>query len=322
MKILYFDCSSGVSGDMILGALMDAGLDPDVLKKGIRALNFKGASLEIKGEKRNGIKGTRVIVHTPKEKKTRGLRDILGLLDKGTLPSPVKTHAKAIFQLLAQVEAKVHCISIEKVHFHELGALDTIIDIVGACLAVHALKIKRIYTSALPLGSGKVKTRHGLLPVPAPAVVELLRGIPVYRDDADTELVTPTGAVIMKYFLKGNVGEMPQMMIDHVGYGVGAKHLKDRTNLLRVFIGTLAAQTDMQMDKVHVLETQIDDMSPELFGKLFENLLSIGALDANWIPVHMKNNRPGFQLQVIVKKGDSEKIADFIFKNPPRSESA
>ncbi|MDP3980146.1 MAG: nickel pincer cofactor biosynthesis protein LarC [Chlamydiota bacterium] len=317
MKALYFDCFSGISGDMILGAFVDAGLDLKLLNKAIQSLGLNGVRLSAKPVQMNGIGATRVEVHTFPTKKARGLQDIKKIINKSRLSETVKKHGNVIFTELAIVEGGIHGISPNKVHFHELGASDTIVDIIGACFAIEHFGIKRVYASAIPLGSGTVKTQHGILPVPAPAVAALLKNAPVYRDDGAFEMTTPTGAAIVSYFCRVTGGgfSFPVMTQESVGFGAGGKNIVGRLNMLRVFLGTLSQSgVDALMDRVCVLETQIDDMSPELIGKLLEVLRNNDVLDVNCKNVHMKENRPGVELQVIIKAENIQKILHLMFQ--------
>lgn len=235
MRIAYFDSFSGICGDMILGALVDAGLEIEKLKKELEKLKLSGWKIEKRKVKKGSISATRIEVVTREKEKTHRLRDITTLIEKSALEDKVKVLSAAIFFNLARAEAKVHGTSLEEVHFHEVGAMDAIIDIVGAVVGIKELKIERIYSSPLPLGKGFIRCRHGILPLPAPATLELLKNIPVYEKGVKEELVTPTGAAIIST-LASSFGRMPRMRIERIGYGVGGRHLAN-PNLLRLIIG-------------------------------------------------------------------------------------
>lgn len=312
MKTAYLDCFSGLSGDMFLGSLLDAGFPLEQLKQCLQTLPFHGYELEVRRETRNQISGTRFMVHLDEahQEKTghkkhghqnnrhenRGLKAIREVIDQGDLTDSVKKKSMTIFESLAQVEGHIHNLPPDQVHFHEVGAVDSIIDIVGTVYALEALGIKRLLVSPLPLGSGFVKTAHGRIPVPAPATLALLKGVPVLNSGVQQEMVTPTGAALATG-LAAAFGPMPPMVVQNVGYGVGSRELPDRPNLLRIIIGH--EEHENQTDTVVVLETNLDDMRPEGLGYLMERLFHAGALDVVFAPVHMKKNRPGVQVQVI-----------------------
>ncbi len=301
MKTAYLDCFSGLSGDMFLGSLLDAGLSFDRLKECLETLPFRGYALELKRESRNHISGTRFRVHLhdhhDKEggHRKRGLEAINTIIGQGNLTDAVKQKSMAIFGSLARVEGHIHNLPPDQVHFHEVGAVDSIIDIVGTVYALEVLEIERLFVSPLPLGSGFVKTAHGRIPVPAPATLALLKGVPVLNSGVQQEMVTPTGAALATG-LATAFGPMPPMVVQNVGYGVGSRELPDRPNLLRIVIGH--DHTD-KTDTVVILESNLDDMHPEWLGYLMERLLDAGALDVVFSPIQMKKNRPGVQVQVI-----------------------
>jgi pyridinium-3,5-bisthiocarboxylic acid mononucleotide nickel chelatase len=307
MKTAYLDCFSGLSGDMFLGSLLDAGLPFAQLKQCLQTLPFNGYKLEVRREMRNRISGTRFLVHLDEahnkknghqnnHHENRGIKDICKIIDRGNLTDSVKKKSTAIFESLARVEGHIHNLPPDQVHFHEVGAVDSIIDIVGSVYALEILGIERLLVSPLPLGSGFVKTAHGRIPVPAPATLALLEGVPVLNSGVQQEMVTPTGAALATG-LAHAFAPMPPMVIQHVGYGVGSRELPDRPNLLRVIIGHEAPGN--QTDTVVVLETNLDDMRPEGLGYLMERLFGAGALDVVFAFVQMKKNRPGVQVQVI-----------------------
>jgi len=325
MKTAYLDCFSGLSGDMFLGSLLDAGLPFDQLKQCLQTLPFHGYDLELRREMRNQISGTRFMVHLDEghhgehgHKKSdpaknghenRGLKAIRDIIDRGDLTDSVKVKSMAIFESLARVEGHIHNLPPDQVHFHEVGAVDSIIDIVGTVYALETLGIERLLVSPLPLGSGFVKTAHGRMPVPAPATLALLKGIPVLNSGVQQEMVTPTGAALATG-LAASFGPMPPMVVQNIGYGVGSRELPDRPNLLRIIIGH--EEHGKQTDTVVVLETNLDDMRPEGLGYLMERLLGAGALDVVFLPVQMKKNRPGIQVQVIGRPEQKDPLMEIM----------
>ncbi len=312
MKIAYLDCFSGISGDMLLGALLDAGLDLETLRKALATLPLDGYSLEMKREERGRLFGTLFLVRVEKERQEhRGLKDIVKIIQAGGLSKTVQNRSIQIFESLAQEEAKIHNCPFDEVHFHEVGALDSIIDIVGSVFGIECLDIASISASSLPLGSGFVETQHGRIPVPAPATLALLNGIPVYDSGLEHELVTPTGAALVKG-LASTFGSMPAMTIDRVGYGVGSRALPDRPNLLRIIIGL--DQTEQQVETVVLLEANLDDTHPEWLGFLMGRLFEAGALDVTFCPIQMKKNRPGILVQVMGKPEQRDTLMDILFR--------
>ena len=311
--IAYFDCFSGISGDMTLGAFFDLGVPVDWLKDNLLKLPLNGFDLSVSTVHRHGVHGTFVKVDTLEQATSRHYSDIIALLHNSPLPDSVKERSLDIFDRIASAESHIHGCSKDSVHFHEVGAVDAIVDIVGTALCVDYLKIDRVISSKIPLGKGFVTCQHGTLPVPAPATVEILKGIPVYGSDIPHELVTPTGAAIISSLAKG-FEPIPGMEIEAVGYGAGSRDLEQRPNLLRVMIGKRASlHPGVQNDRLLILETCIDDMNPEVFGFLMERLFEDGALDVYWIPVFMKKNRPGTMVQVLCRMDQREKITHRIF---------
>lgn len=317
MKTAYLDCFSGLSGDMFLGSLLDTGFSFDQLKQCLQTLPFHGYDLELRRETRNRISGTRFMVHLDEAhhkklgQKNRDLKAISEVIDQGDLTDSVKKKSMAIFESLARVEGHIHNLPPDQVHFHEVGAVDSIIDIVGTVYALEILGIERLLVSPLPLGSGFVTTAHGRIPVPAPATLALLKGVPVLNSDVQQEMVTPTGAALATG-LADAFGPMPPMVVQHVGYGVGSRELPDRPNLLRIIIGH--KEHGKQTDTVAVLETNLDDMRPEGLGYLMERLFQAGALDVVFLPVQMKKNRPGVQVQVIGKPEDKDRLMEIMLR--------
>ena len=312
MKSAYLDCFSGISGDMFVGALLDAGLSFDELNKGLRTLSLEGYRLEMSREGRNQIFGTRFVVKLEGEEHVhRNLEDIRQIIDKGDFSRAVKDKSIKIFEDIADAEAAIHNLSPDKIHFHEIGGLDSIIDIVGTVYGVERLGITRLYVSALPLGSGFVECAHGRIPVPSPATIALLKGIPVFDSGFPYEMVTPTGAALVKG-LAVSFGPMPSMVVEKTGYGAGERDLPDRPNLVRILIGDQRAQ--QEMDTVVLLETNLDDSSPEWLGFLMDRLFEAGALDVTFFPVQMKKNRPGIQVQVMGRPDKRDSLMEVLFR--------
>ncbi len=313
--IIYFDCFSGISGDMSLGALLDAGVDRAELIKMLSGLKIDQFDIEAESTLNHGIAGTNATVHYSKNNcEQRKLPDIERLINKAGLPDIVSTRSLSVFRVLAEAEAAVHGIDVNQVHFHEVGADDAIIDIVGTCAALYLLNIDRVYSSPLPLGRGEVKTEHGVIPLPAPATMEicLSRGVPVYGKQASFEMVTPTGAAIVAA-LAEFFGPIPAIKINGVGYGVGS-HDPGYPNCLRVMLGEKERKDTSYTDTVTVVETAIDDMNPEIYSYLFEKLFEAGALEVYITPVQMKKNRPGALLTVLASPQHLDQIQKIIFK--------
>lgn len=311
--VAYLDCHSGISGDMFLGALLDAGLTLDVLKQGLSSLPIGGYELTLEPFTDKGVRGVRFDVTVSEEQPTRHLSDIAALLYAATLSNGVRDTALAIFQRLAEAEATVHGSTIDEVHFHEVGAVDAIVDITGAAIGIDALKISQLYASPLPLTTGHVMTAHGQLPVPAPATLEILRRVqaPWRTRPVEGELVTPTGAAILATLARFDT---PPLTIEHVGYGFGKKQLP-WPNCLRLCLGTTpVASIEMDTDWVTVMETNIDNMSGELLGSMIERLLTKGALDVSYTPIQMKKNRPAVLLTIICNPGNVELLASVLLQ--------
>ena len=312
MKTAYLDCFSGVSGDMFLGSLLDSGLPFHELRERLLTLPISGYQIEIKREARNQIFGTRFLVSLDKGRNDhRGLRAIREVINQGDLSETVKEKSIQIFESLAKVEGKIHNRPPEEIHFHEVGAVDSIIDIVGTVYALECLNIGSLCVSQLPLGSGFVMTAHGKIPVPAPATIALLKGVPVFEAGIPYEMVTPTGAALVKG-LATSFGSMPPMVVQEIGYGVGTRDLPDRPNLLRILIGE--DQSTKTVDTVVVLETNVDDIAPEWLGYLMDRLFDAGALDVVFFPVQMKKNRPGVQIQVIGRPDKKELLMEIMVR--------
>ena len=303
--LAYFDCFSGISGDMTLGALVDLGVPINWLIDQLRRLPLENFDIKVSSTQRNGIHAKFVKVEAFDDKAARNFSQIRTLIENSPLTDLVKSTSLQIFQKLAEAEARIHSCSIETVHFHEVGGVDAIVDIVGTALGLEYLAIKKIIASPIPLGKGFVTCSHGKLPVPVPATLGILKNVPVYGTTIPHELVTPTGAAIIAASAQG-FEAMPEMFIKKIGYGAGQRDLADRPNLLRIILGN-APQTATALseglleDRIEIIETSIDDMNPELFGHLMERLFEDGALDVCWIPIYMKKNRPATMLQVLCK---------------------
>lgn len=313
MKIAYFDCFSGISGNMVLGALLDAGLELGALKKALAELKITGYKIEVRKVQKVGISGTLVNIKTKKESVERHLGDILGIIHGSNLPDDIKDRAEAIFIRLAEAEAKVHGVSIEEIHFHEVGGLDAIVDIVGSVLSLKLMGIENVYSSPLHLGRGFVKCAHGLLPVPSPATMELMKGVPTYGRDIEAELTTPTGAAIITTLAKEFI-RAPIMEVEAIGYGAGHRDLPI-PNLLRVSMGEASESTGQsyEEDVVTLIEANIDDMNPELYEYVMGRFIDKGALDVFLTPIQMKKNRPAVTLSAIVREADLRGVLDVFF---------
>ena len=310
MRVLHFDCFSGISGDMTLAALFDAGVDSEAVRSVLDSFGLP-ISLEIERVKRNGIAASYVNVVAPDQEDYRFLPDVEAILNKSSMTAAQRALALKIFGKLAEAEAAVHGMPVEKVHFHEVGALDSIADIAGAAVALDLLKLDRITCRSVPPGSGTVKCDHGLMPVPAPATAMLLKGMPLAAAPVTGELVTPTGAAILATVVDEFV-EQPTMTIDRVGCGAGRKDFWEQPNILRVFVGTAAAKEES--DTVAILETNLDNVSPEVIGFCFERLFAAGALDVFAVPIQMKKNRLGTLLSVIASPSAVPAMETILFR--------
>jgi pyridinium-3,5-bisthiocarboxylic acid mononucleotide nickel chelatase len=313
MNLAYFDCFSGISGDMTLGALIDAGCDVARLRSELQSLQVPGWEISAEKVWKNGMAATYAKVKTEDQKKHRSLTDILEILKKSELVPQVRDRASSIFQRLGEAEARVHNVPLEKIHFHEVGAVDAIVDIVGACIGFHALGIDKFACSPLNVGGGTAKMAHGVLPVPAPATANLLQGKPTYSNGVQRELVTPTGAAIVAT-LCDSFGPQPPMTVSAIGYGAGAADLEGQPNVLRIMIGESTEKAVAGYDEeISVIEANLDDMNPQIYGYFLERALSAGALDVYTTPVQMKKNRPGTLLTVLCKPQDANALTSLIF---------
>jgi len=310
MRIIYFDCFSGISGDMVLGAFADAGLQVALLKKELAKINLKGYDISKRVVAKQGFKGTKIDIAN--SDKPLSAPQMISLVRRSKLEKPVKTEILGLIEKLINVELKAHNLK-SAVHLHELGTIDTLIDIAGAVIGLKLLKVEKIYSSPLPIFRGFVMCEHGRIPLPAPATAELLKGFPIYYTDLTEEIVTPTGALIISSLAKPSK-EMPLMTINQIGYGAGEKDFPGRPNLLRVFIGEAQETQGSEAEsKICILETNIDDLSPQIIGYLFEKLLKAGALDVWTLPIQMKKSRAGILLNVLIKEKDMKAIEGIIF---------
>jgi len=305
--LAYFDCFSGISGDMTLAAMIDAGLDADFLQDQLSMLDMTGWSLSVHRSARHGLSGIRCDVEVDQGQPRRNYQEIRRLIEKSGIPDRVKARAVNILEVLAEAEAHVHGVEKEHVHFHEIGAVDSIIDMVGAAVGFAALKIDKMVCSPLPFSRGFVKTDHGTIPTPAPATLEILKGVPVKGVEASVELVTPTGAAIVKT-LASQFGPYPSFVPVRTGYGLGRSDPHEIPNALRIILGN-EIEASPNRDKVGVLECQVDDLDPRVLGALMDLLFSREALDVCFTPVHMKKNRPGTGITAIVPSDRAEDLA-------------
>ena len=311
MKIAYFDLISGASGDMILGALLDAGLPEETLRAGLAALHLADFDLQVRRVNKNGFSATKVDVLVKDDVPERHLSDIEAIITQSELPPKIQQQANAIFRRLGSVEAGIHGTSIEHVHLHELGGVDTIVDVIGALLGLEALGIQKIYASPLPLGRGFVQGAHGQIPLPAPATIALLKDVPIVGSPIEKETVTPTGAVLLASLAAG-FGPIPAMRLQSMGYGAGGRDLPI-PNVLRLLLGEQDSNSDIHTEMLTLLETNLDDLNPEIFGYVMEKLFTASALDVYLTPIQMKKNRPATQLSVLCREQDSVKIREILF---------
>jgi hypothetical protein len=310
-RILYLEPIGGIAGDMFLAAAVDLGVSTEALSRGLSGLGLAGWRLETARSERHAIAGTHldVVVDASKAQGERALSEIQHLIQgAGTMPARARERALAVFQCLGQAEARVHGIPMEEIHFHEVGAVDSIVDICGAAMALELLDDPEVFASPPPLGSGTAKTAHGVIPIPGPATLEILRDVPV-RFEGVGELTTPTGAAILKTLCK--VGLPPELAVDRIGYGIGTADFADRANVLRASLGKRAASAQAG---IFVVEANLDDCSPQLLGLLVEQLLEIGALDAYVLPATMKKSRPGHLLGAVVPADARDRVIDSLLR--------
>jgi len=312
MRTLYFDCYAGASGNMILGALLGLGVDREALERELAKLNLPGISLEVTTVDRSGISATLVDVMAPDEKAHRHLSDITNTIESADLETDVKSRAIGIFTRLAEAEAKVHGISVENVHFHEVGAVDAIVDIVGACIGFKLLGIERFVCSKINVGSGFVEMDHGKFPVPPPAVAELLRDFPIYSNEIKGELITPTGAAIVSTVCDG-YGPLPEMSLDKTSYGAGTRTYERFANALRLLVGEAADRKDEPTEDLVLIETNLDDISPQVLGYVMERAFHLGALDCWFTAIQMKKNRPATMLSLLCSKEKRAELSALLY---------
>jgi uncharacterized protein (TIGR00299 family) protein len=312
MKTLYFDCFAGASGDMILGALVSVGVDEHALIDQLKLLNVGGWQIGFERVDRSGISATYARVQTPHEHHHRHLADILKIINDSGLSDRVKDRAARIFSRLAEAESRVHNEPIEKIHFHEVGALDAIIDVCGAAIGFDLLGVDNFVCSSMRVGTGMTEMAHGRFPIPPPAVAELLRGKPIYAGEVEGEFVTPTGAAIITTVCE-QFGNMPPMTIEAGGYGAGTRSHQNFPNVLRIFVGETEAADAAGDEHLLMIETNIDDMSSQLFGYVMDRAFELGALDCYLSPVQMKKSRPGMLVSILCRPEDREKFLQMLF---------
>jgi pyridinium-3,5-bisthiocarboxylic acid mononucleotide nickel chelatase len=337
-RVLYLDCFSGISGDMFLGLSLDLGVSLPALKRQLARLPLRGYSLSARRVARSGLWGTQAEVKIPSTRadghghqtlrgfhshgdaththargeRHRGIAEIRKIVQSGRLPEKVQSRALRAFETLVEAEARVHRVPARKIHLHEVGAVDAIVDIVGACLCLEALKVDRVICSPLPTGRGIIHCEHGTFPIPAPATVEILKGKPLYGGPFEGEMVTPTGASLA-VTLADEFGPLPPLRVEKIGHGAGSRDPEDHPNLLRGILGMLDEPAAL-LEKVIVIETTIDDLNPQVYGHLMERLFSIGALEVFYTPIQMKKNRPGTLVTIIVPEERFEQVGDVIFR--------
>jgi uncharacterized protein (TIGR00299 family) protein len=312
MKVLYFDLIGGASGDMILGALIDAGVPAEKLTEMLAGLKLDEFELIATPIEKNGFQATKVDIQVGEQPPERHLKEILEVIRNSSLPKSIQNRAIRIFQKIALVEAGIHNKPVDHIHLHELGGTDTIVDVTGALLALDFLGVSHIYASPIPLGSGFIKGAHGQIPLPAPATMGLLKGLPVRKTEIKAELITPTGAALLAELVK-DFSPPPEMKVEAVGYGAGTRDLPI-PNLLRVMIGETAETGNQNREQLILLESNLDDLNPEIYPYVMESLFNAGALDVCLLPVQMKKNRPGTQIQVLVEIQKAEDMREILFR--------
>jgi uncharacterized protein (TIGR00299 family) protein len=318
MKLAYLDCSSGISGDMFLATLLDAGLEPKRLFEELKKISLGFYEFKRTRAMRGGLVGTRVEIRDPGGHPARHMADIEKLVSGSTLADSVKANALKVFGRLAEAEGKLHNMPPGEVHFHEVGALDAIVDVVSACVGLELMEISELVSSPLNVGGGRIDAAHGTLPVPAPATAELLKDIPIYSSGVEGELVTPTGAAIVSTLAK-SFGPIPSMKVERIGYGAGEKNFPNHPNLARIFVGQrvedLKAEPGAPGDElVSIIQANLDDMSPQLYGYFVDQALAAGALDVTCSAVQMKKNRPGVEVSIMCETSKSDALAQLLFE--------
>ena len=314
LRVAYFDCYSGISGDMILGALVDLGVNPGKIRKALKTLNLKGYKLQTSQIQRGLIVGTKAHVKIEKvplsHHKARKYSDIKKLLADSDLSTIIKKNALEVFRRIAEVEAAVHKTTIEKIHFHEVGAVDSIVDIVGGVIAIESLKLDKIYCSPLNVGEGFVECAHGCLPVPAPATLKLMKGIPTFSSGVKKELTTPTGAAMIGFYAD-QFGSLPAMKIIDDGYGAGDHIIPTMPNMLRVILGEIEEEP---FEELVLIETNIDDMNPEFYEAAMDSLFKAGALDVYLSPIIMKKSRPANKVSVLTDESNRQSLTEILLQ--------
>ena len=310
MRVAYFDCFSGASGDMILGALIDAGLSPRLLREELKKLHLSKVRLAVRKVLKGGISSTRVVVEGAEKRSHRNLKEMLRIIDRSGLDAEVKSLSTLVFKNIASAEARVHGTPAEEVHFHEVGGLDSVVDICGAVWGLHRMGIDRVHVSKVNVGAGFVRCEHGVLPVPAPAALALMNGKPIYSSGVEKELLTPTGAALLST-LGTDFGSFPVMRVEKIGYGAGRDDLP-HPNVLRLMIGT--GEEARGEEKVMVVETNIDDMNPQFYDYIMERFLKMGTKEVFLTPVLMKKNRPATLLTVICSSEKLPAVTEFLLK--------
>jgi len=317
MRVAHFDCFSGCSGDMILAALIDAGADAEAIGRGIASLGLP-IGFEVEKIRKGGFRATQVRIEAPEETSHRFLPEVEEILQRGQLTDGQRQLALRIFRRLAEAESAAHGMPLEKVHFHEVGALDSIADIAGSAIGIDLLGVERFSSRSVPTGSGMVKCAHGLMPIPAPGTAELLKGVPLASSSIKSELTTPTGAAILTTVVEQWI-DSPALTIERIGHGAGRREFVEQPNLLRLLVGTTTttsakSQAAEEADRVWVLETNLDDLPAEVIGYCYELLLAAGALDVFSTPIQMKKNRPGVLLSVLAAEGQLSAIEEILFR--------
>jgi uncharacterized protein (TIGR00299 family) protein len=316
MRIAYFDCFSGASGDMLLGALVDAGLELPRLESELRRLPLRDWTIAAEKTKKKGIAATEVRVTSGEHHPHRGLSEILRLIEQGRaagLAPRAAAHAAQIFQRLGEAEAKIHDVPVEQIQFHEVGAVDAIVDIVGSAVGFELLGIEGFYASALNVGGGRIEAAHGVLPVPAPATAELVKGVPTYSSGMERELLTPTGAAILTTVVQ-RFGPQPPMKFEAIGYGAASADLPGQANVLRLFIGEAANGVHASDETITMIEASVDDLNPQVYAYFAERALAAGALDVSSVPLQMKKGRPGQLIMVLSPPDRAGALVDLIFQ--------
>ena len=313
MKIAYFDCFAGAGGDMIVAAMLDAGLDVEFLKAQLATLGLKNLDIKLTETRRCGLRALNFVPIVPQQRQQRNLQQITKIISQSKISERAKETAITVFEKIAQAEAAVHGKDPNDIHFHEVGALDSIVDIVSASIGLEALGVDKVYCSALSVGGGTIKCAHGPMPVPAPATAELLKGIPVIGGPGQYELLTPTAAAILTTVVD-QFCPLPSMKIEAVGYGAGSLESEEFPNVLRLILGRTVAEDLANTDSVCLLETNIDDVSSELTGSIADKLLKDGALDVFSTPIYMKQSRPAVQISVICKLEDAQQLEQILFE--------